>query len=109
MYDGGKLHKHIFLQRIHLGPVGYVGTESQLLVGLRFAEAVVNPLFVNRSVKVVSVFFFAIIYFACGGKDSAVAGCRRYAARVHKRNRADLVLVGLAALSVGEVSSRVPY
>ncbi len=70
--DRRQLHQQVLRQRLHLGPVGDVGPQDQLLLRAGMAKAVVDPLLVYALVKVVGTPNGLVFDFRGGGDLSAV-------------------------------------
>ena len=92
---------------MHLGPVGDVGTEAELCIGIRFAEAVVAALLIDLTVIVVGHLRDGVIDVRRRGEDAAVLRCCGDGAGVHQRHGRNLPLTGLGAFPVGEVPGGV--
>ncbi len=107
MDDGGQFEEHIFLHRIHRGPVLDVRTILQRLLEVFLAEAVVDAALVDLCIEVVGVVCVVVIDIGCSGDDTTVGSRGSNRTGIHQRHERELTLTGLRTFAVGEVTGGV--
>ena len=105
--DGGQFEEHIFLHRVHLGPVLDVRTVLQRLVEVFVAETVIDATLVDLRIEVVGHVAVGVIDVGSGSDDTTVGSRSGNRTGIHQRHERELTLTGLRTFAVGEVTGGV--
>ena len=97
------LEEQVLRQCTHLRPVPDIGPKLNLHIRVSYAPGVKDTVCINFAVKMILIFSDLPVEIR-GRCQCTLAGCRsRNGTGIHQRNRRNLTVLKLAALTVGEV------